>query len=412
MDRRMDLSYVIVSHNRRDTLLRTLGILARTTPLPARRFETWVVDNGSTDGTAEAVAAQFPRVKMICREQNEGVWARSLAFEHCQGRYIVLLDDDSYPAAPDDVEGGSGKRHTITASIDYLEKNPRTAAVVGRCVLPSGSCEACALPGVMLSGAVCLRKAALDEVGGFRKEFFRKAGEYDLSFRLWQAGWSVERFEDIAYRHDKHEGGRSAALGFKMDLRNNLILVERFFPAAHRRAYRKDYMQRYAAFARHHGHDAALSEAIAEARQWATQERLSGRETLSPQVLETLLGWGQQKRLIADWAERHELRRVVIADYSKNIYATWRGAQRCGLEVTAIAENHPALLAAGRYRGAAVLRDGEALAGRVEGVVLSNLNPAQVRPRLEALRRRWAGPILTLWQPKYLLAPASQTVAA
>ncbi|MEM6854164.1 MAG: glycosyltransferase [Planctomycetota bacterium] len=387
----MDLSYVIVSHNRRETLLRTLGLLEQTTPLPEARWETWVVDNGSTDGTADAVAAAFPRVNLIHRPTNEGVWARSLAFTHCRGRAVILLDDDSYPAEPD----------TVTRSLAHLDAHPDLAAVVGRCVLPNGDLEACALPGVMLSGAVCLRKAALDAVGGFRPEFFRKAGEYDLSFRLWDAGWQVARFEDVVYRHDKHAAGRSAALAFKMDLRNNLILVERFFPPAYRRAYRKDFLQRYAAFATHQGHASAMSEAIAEARDWAERERLAGRQTLSPDTLETVLQWGQQKRRVAEWAERLELRRVVIADHSKNLYATFRAARRSGLTITAIAENHPAL-AGQTYRGVPVLPDREAMCGRSDGVILSNVNPARVEARTAELRKRWAGPLLTLWRPKTL----------
>jgi len=397
----MELSYVIVSHNRRDTLLRTLGILEKTTPLPAAQWEIWVVDNGSTDGTDAAIATQFPAVNVIRREKNEGVWARTLAFTHCRGRAVMLLDDDSYPAAPD----------TVTRSLAHLQAHPDLAAVVGRCVLPSGELEACALPGVMLSGAVCLRKAALDRVGGFRPEFFRKAGEYDLSFRLWDAGWRVARFEDVVYRHDKHAAGRSAALGFKMDLRNNLILVERFFPPAYRRAYRKDFLQRYAAFAQHHGHAAALSEAVAEARGWAERERATGRQTLSPATLETVLQWGLQKWRIAEWAERLELRRVVVADHSKNLYATFRGAQRCGLTITAIAENHPALTRQ-TYRGVSVLPDREALCGRADGVILSNVNPARVEARVAQLRKRWAGPLLTLWQPKTLgVSPAAPPAA-
>lgn len=394
----MELSYVIVSHNRRDTLLRTLGILEQTTPFPEDQWETWVVDNGSTDGSAEAIAAQFPRVNLIRRENNEGVWARSLAFTHCRGRAVILLDDDSYPADPE----------TVTRSLAHLDAHPDLAAVVGRCVLPNGDLEACALPGVMLSGAVCLRKAALDAVGGFRPEFFRKAGEYDLSFRLWNAGWRVARFEDVVYRHDKHAGGRSAPLAFKMDLRNNLILVERFFPPAYRRAYRKDFLQRYAAFAQHHGQTAAMSEAIAEAREWAERERITGRQTLSADTLETVLQWGQQKRRIAEWAERLELRRVVIADHSKNLYATFRAAQRSGLTIKAIAENHPAL-AGKTYRGVPVIGDREALCGRSDGVILSNINPAQVEARTAELRKRWAGPLLTLWRPKTLGLPSADS---
>ncbi|MEM7625773.1 MAG: glycosyltransferase [Planctomycetota bacterium] len=407
----MELSYVIVSHNRRATLLRTLDILQRTTPIATGGWEAWVVDNGSTDGSADAVAAQYPQINLIRRKENEGVWARSLAFAHCRGRYAVLLDDDSYPSPPEDWQVAGGKSTTVSRSIGYLDAHPRCAAVVGRCVLPSGRAEACALPGVMLSGAVCIRREALEQVGGFRREFFRKAGEYDLSYRLWQAGWSVERFEDLEYRHDKHAGGRSAALAFKMDLRNNLILVERFFPPTYRRAYRKDYLQRYAAFARHHGHEAALSEAVAEARQWASRERDAGRQTLSPVVLETLLMWGRQKRRIAEWSQRHDLRRVVIADCSKNLYATFRATRRCGLCVTSIADNHPAL-AGLDYRGVPVRPDREALSTRADGVVLSNVNPAQVGPRAAELSERWAGPVLTLWTPRALSPRAVRAGAA
>jgi GT2 family glycosyltransferase len=397
----MDLSYVIVSHNRRDTLLRTLDILHRTTPLPADRWETWVVDNASTDGSPDAVAEQFPGVHLVRRQENEGVWARSIAFGHCHGKYVVLLDDDSYPMPPEEWEISGGKSDTVVRSMAYLDQHPRVAAVVGACVLPDGRHEACALPGVMISAAVCLRREALEQVGGFRREFFRKAGEYDLNFRLWQAGWETVRFEDLVYRHDKHTAGRDAAFSLKMDLRNNLILVERFFPPHVRRAYRKDFLLRYAAFAKHAGHDAALTEAVAEARQWAAREREDGRQTLSPAVLETLLMWGRQKRLVGEWAELHGLRRVVVADYSKNLYATVRAAQRNGLEVTAIAENHPALVGK-TYRGIPVRPDRAALDGRADGIVLSNVSPAQVGPRAAQLRRRWAGPLLTLWQPKTL----------
>ncbi len=138
----MKLSYVIVTFNRREALLRTLGILHRTTPLPLGEWETWVVDNGSTDGSLEAVRQQFPDVHLIARPANEGVWSRSYAFAPARGQYLILLDDDSYPIGD-----------AAAKSIDYLETHPACAAVVGLVVLPDGSFEACAFPAVMLSGA-------------------------------------------------------------------------------------------------------------------------------------------------------------------------------------------------------------------------------------------------------------------
>src|SRR5579862_8613395 len=69
----MFLSYIIVTHNRREPLLRTLAILKENTPIAPHEWEIWVVDNGSTDGTVEAVQAQFPNVRLIQRRENEGV---------------------------------------------------------------------------------------------------------------------------------------------------------------------------------------------------------------------------------------------------------------------------------------------------------------------------------------------------
>ncbi|MEL7087528.1 MAG: glycosyltransferase, partial [Planctomycetota bacterium] len=352
--------------------------------------------------SADAVAAQFPEVNLIRRDENEGVWARSLAFAHCAGRYVVLLDDDSYPAPPEEWEKTGAKSQTVSRSIGYLDANPRCAAVVGRCVLPSGRAEACALPGVMLSGAVCLRRRALEEVGGFRKEFFRKAGEYDLSYRLWQAGWSVERFEDLEYRHDKFAAGRSAALAHQLDLRNNLILVERFLPREMRTAYRRDTLRRYLAIARHAGHLDAARQAIVEARDWARRERERGRpETLDDATLEKLFARRYQKQAVALWSLHRNVRRVVIADVSKNLYATWAAARDADLEVVAIADDRPAFVGT-TYRGVPVVGAADPRCAAVDGVIVSNINPAQIDGVCDGRAQHFDGPILRLWEPRVL----------
>ena len=104
---------------------------------------------------------------------------------------------------------------------------------------------------MLLGGASVISKSVLDTVGGFSPEFFRQAEEYDLSFRILSSGFRIERFEDVEFFHEKVPGGRSSALTHRMDLRNNLILVERFLPRELRRAYRRDWIRRYSAFALH-----------------------------------------------------------------------------------------------------------------------------------------------------------------
>jgi GT2 family glycosyltransferase len=386
------LSYIIVTHNRRAPLLRTLGILHSTTPMPRSQWETWVVDNGSTDGTAAAVRQQFPQVRVLERRRNEGVWARSHAFAPARGQYCILLDDDSYPIG-----------NTVTDSIAYLDANETCAAVVGLVLLPDGSYEACALPSVMLSGAVCIRRSVLLEVGGFRREFFRKAGEYDLSFRIWRAGYSIERFEDVVYRHDKVSTGRNAAFAHRMDLRNNLILVERYFPRSVRKAYRQDWAQRYTALARHAGCGLAARLARGEAMLWRMREALTGRRTLPPQTVETVLGHYGQSATVRRWAARHNLRSIVLADFGKNIFATYEACRRAELRISAVADNHPAF-AGSAYRGIPILPDEQALASNPDGVVITNVNPAHI----DGVARRFAhfgGPVLRLWEPALLRTP-------
>jgi hypothetical protein len=287
--------------------------------------------------------------------------------------------------------------------------------VVGKVVLPDGSEEGAAFPTVMLSGAVCIRRSVLlsrkqGGVGGFRPEFFRKAGEYDLSYRIWDAGYSVERFDDIVYRHDKVMTGRSKGFAHRMDLRNNLILVERYLPDHLRGVYREDVTQRYAALARHDGCGWWAWRARAEAAAWRVRECVVGRQTLRAETVEILYQLEHQTDVVENFARQHRVKRVVIADLSKNTYATWQACRRAGLEVLAVADDHPAFRGLW-YRGVRVLPVGEALAMEADGVVLSNVNPAQVEGKLAKLRMATSVPVLRLWHPQYSVAKARATAA-
>ncbi len=386
----MKLSYVIVTANRCGRLLETLDVLHRTTPLPEPQWEAWVVDNGSTDGTVDTVVRRFPSVRLIELPHNIGMAARNLAMQRADGDVITLLDDDSYPTGD-----------AIARIVERFDTSPTTGAIVGRVVLPDGRCEASALPGVMIGCASSLRRSVVDRVGGFAPEFFIQAEEYDLSFRLWAAGFSVERYEDLLFRHDKVLTGRSRARTVFRDLRNNLLLAERFLPRRLRVEYRRDWIQRYTAIARAHGHARVARRARAQAWWWARREQLDGRQTLSPAVIETLFELERQAVAVRQWAGMNGVKRIALADLGKNIYATWRAARQAGLDIAAIANQAPAF-AGLRYRGIEVLDDEGAMAAGIDGIVISNINPAQVEPRRAALAERFDGPILALDQPRSL----------
>lgn len=389
----MKLSYVIVTRNRRDALLQTLERLKENTHLATRSWETIVVDNASDDGSPEAVAKQFRSVRVVRLEENEGMPGRNHGFKCARGRYICMLDDDSYPVG-----------NAIPKSAAYLDKNHRAAAVVGRVQLPSGACEAPALPCVLLGGASVVRKSILDQTGGFSPEFFRQAEEYDLSFRILRLGHRIERFEDVVFRHEKVPGGRSSALTHRMDLRNNLILVERYLPKPLRRQYRHDWVRRYSALARQDGEQAAAKTGLYEALVWARRERAVGRQTLDERTLEEIFATQAQADAVAGWKREHAVRRVALADFSKNVYATYAACRAAGIEIAALLDDRPAF-AAMAYRGLPIVGYAALSDLKVDGVVVSNTNPTQVDARAAQARQASDVPVLTLWRPQHIERP-------
>lgn len=386
----MRLSVVIVTYNRRQALASTLDRLAENPFLPHDSMEVLVVDNGSTDGTREAAKRDDLDIRLIARPRNEGVSARNHAFAVAQGEYLLLIDDDSYPI-----------NDAAAHSLAHLDGNPKCAAVVGRIELPDGRLEASALPGVIANGAVVLRKSVIDEVGGFPTDFFRQAEEYDLSLRLWNAGYTVERFEDLLYRHEKVDGNRPSALIHRMDMRNNLVVADRYLPRSRRQPVRADWAKRYALLARHAGCGAAALLGRAGARAAWCRERFAPRRPLTPAAFESVFGYEAQAREVAAWARSQHLRRVVIADFGKNIHATWSACHAASVRVLAVADDHPAYAGAS-YRGVPIVAGRAAAALEPDGVVLSNVNPAQVERRARECAIVFDAPVLSLWRPRLL----------
>jgi GT2 family glycosyltransferase len=91
----MDLSIIIVSWNVREKLKKCLEhlFLSQTN----FKFEIFVVDNGSRDGSAEMVSADFPEVKLLANDGNLG-FARAVnqAFRISTGDHILLLNPDNF----------------------------------------------------------------------------------------------------------------------------------------------------------------------------------------------------------------------------------------------------------------------------------------------------------------------------
>src|SRR5262249_12822366 len=90
------VSVIISTYNQREALVETLKALSHQ-GVPRESYEVVVADDGSTDGTWDAVKAMtLPcEIKVLRHSTNRGVSAgRNLAIQNARGRYLILLSDD------------------------------------------------------------------------------------------------------------------------------------------------------------------------------------------------------------------------------------------------------------------------------------------------------------------------------
>jgi len=87
------LSIIVISYNTRDMTLECLRSVAVETRSP---YELIVIDNASTDGSAAAIAAEFPDIRLLAETENHGfAKANNIAAKLAVGDYILLLNPDT-----------------------------------------------------------------------------------------------------------------------------------------------------------------------------------------------------------------------------------------------------------------------------------------------------------------------------
>ncbi|MCS6776837.1 MAG: glycosyltransferase family A protein [Chloroherpetonaceae bacterium] len=194
----LQISVVIPTYNRRESLLRALRALTRQT-FPAGHFEVIVVSDGSTDGTKEAVQAlQTPYQLTFVEQSNSGPSvARNRGAELAQAPLLVYMDDDIEP-----VPGFLQEHASAHAGVEDLvligpqseppdESAPHWIAWEHRMLqrqydnFVNGVWRAG--PNNLYSGNFSVRREHLLAVGGFDVRFTRQE-DVELGFRLAQRG--------------------------------------------------------------------------------------------------------------------------------------------------------------------------------------------------------------------------------
>lgn len=235
-----ELSIVVVSYNTRDRLRACLTSVQRSTGLGT--IETIVVDNASSDGSAEMVAAEFPWVHLLRSGANRGfAWANNVALRRARGRRLLLLNPDTEfePTALADM-------------VAYLDAHPEAAAVgpkllradgsldlAGRRSFPNPTVAFYRLTGLSrafprskrfgrynlsfldpeqeadvdaVSGAFMLvRREAIAQVGLLDERFFMYGEDLDWAYRMKERGWRIRYNPSVTVVHYKGESSRQSS---------------------------------------------------------------------------------------------------------------------------------------------------------------------------------------------------------
>jgi GT2 family glycosyltransferase len=225
-----DLSIVIVTWNARGVLLDALASIERE--IRSRRgdgrveAETIVVDNGSIDGSVEAVRAAHPWAEVIALPENIGFAAgNNVGLRRAKGRHCVLLNSDTV-VLPDALE----------KCVRYLDAHPDVGVVGPQLLNPDGTKQNCIhnfpsyatelvpkglletlFPGrfpskryphvepieveAVLGACLFVRREVLDDVGLMPEDYFFFLEETDWCFRIRQSGWRIVHIPDSHVVH-------------------------------------------------------------------------------------------------------------------------------------------------------------------------------------------------------------------
>ncbi|MBI1256014.1 MAG: glycosyltransferase [Chloroflexi bacterium] len=222
----LDLAVVVVTWNTRDLTINALRSLYADLDTSGLTALVYVVDNASTDGTAEALKRLFPQVTLITNAENRGFGAaNNLAMRQIMNApdlpsAIYLLNSDTLT-----------QMGATRALYDALLSQERAGLVGARLSYEDGSFQhsAFAFPGLsqlwveffptpgrliegefngrypralyergeafpvdfVLGATMMLRPDVITQTGMFDEQFFMYCEEIDWEWRIHHAGWQV-----------------------------------------------------------------------------------------------------------------------------------------------------------------------------------------------------------------------------
>ncbi len=233
----MDLSICIVSWNTRDLLRRCIESIGDT--IDGLDHEIIVIDNASSDDSAQLIAREFPGVHLIQNSDNRGfARANNQGIAVSRGRHVLLLNSDAVllPGAAREM-------------VEFLDAHPKVGIVGARLLNADGSFQASFADFPSLLGETLLatglarhvfspvypsyseersgqersvdwifgacmmvRRAAIELVGPLDEDYFMYTEETDWCYRMRQGGWAVYYLPTARVKHWSGQSSNTAPI--------------------------------------------------------------------------------------------------------------------------------------------------------------------------------------------------------
>jgi len=227
-----DVSVIVVTRNTRELTCAAIQSVFSTTSAPFR-VEVIVVDNGSNDGTREAIETNFPQVRVLRSETNLGfAKAVNRAAAVSTGEFLLLLNSDAELH-----EGG------LAGAVDWMRREPRCGVAGAQLLNADGSRQnsianfptlATELlnksllrrlfpnryPGkerfyddpleveTVVGAFMLIRRSLWDELGGLDERFFFFMEETDFCLQARRRGWRVVHLPHVTVGHGRGQSAK------------------------------------------------------------------------------------------------------------------------------------------------------------------------------------------------------------
>jgi GT2 family glycosyltransferase len=295
-----DLAIIIVSTNEAHWIRPCLeSVMAHTGDVST---DLVVVDNDSSDGTAEVVASEFPAARIV-RSRNHGFpHANNRALMTCNARYVLFLNPDTevlegsfeelvraMDARPTvglaggrQLDGDGRLDHTIRRFPNALralgdalsaERLPLRPRWLGERELEPALYDR-EVPCDWTTGSFMLaRREAIESAGFLDERFFMYSDEPDLCRRIKMAGWEVRHLPLMTIVHHAGKAGVKPSIE-SLNAHSRIVYARKYFSPAHRALYFSSILLRH-----------SLRSLYAGSGELGRQRRQANRRVVS-----TLLG--------------------------------------------------------------------------------------------------------------------------